>query len=157
MDLIDLLPNSLSFRVITTIDVDDEAEIPAGFTGRVRRHERDSIVYVAWYEDGVLQNPGKHHPAYRRFRADGQLKYELFYDQGKLQDPSPRTPAVRGWYADGSVHYEERYQGGVRQDSRDGKAAIRKWRNNGSLRHELHYEAGKRVDPPATSSSRATG
>ena len=137
MELIDLVPNSLSFRVFTTINVDDEGEIPTGFTGRVRRHVAGSIAYVAWYTEGRLHNPGKNHPAYRRFRPDGRLKYELFYEHGELQDPSPKVPAVRGYYADGSVHYEERYQTGKRQDGADGTAAIRKWRNDGSLRHEM--------------------
>lgn len=145
MELIDLVPNSLSFRVITTIDVDDDAEIPTGFTGRVRRHNGDAIAYVAWYTEGRLHNPGRNHPAYRRFRPDGQVKYELFYEHGELHDPSPRTPAVRGYYADGRVHYEERYRAGRRNDGVDGSPAIRKWRNDGSLRHELHYRNGRRL------------
>ena len=33
MELIDLIPNAMSFRVITTIDIEDEAEIPVDFTG----------------------------------------------------------------------------------------------------------------------------
>ena len=44
MELIDLIPNSMSFRVITTIDVSDEGEIPVGFTGRVKHHEHGSVV-----------------------------------------------------------------------------------------------------------------
>lgn len=148
MELIDLVPNSLSFRVITTIDVDDEREIPTGFTGRVRRHVAvpvRHVAYVAWYSNGQLHNPGRTHPAYRRFRADGRVKYELFYAHGQLHDPSATTPAVRGFYADGAVHYEERYQTGTRTDGRDGTAAIRKYRNDGSLRHELHYRDGRRT------------
>ena len=155
MELIDLVPNSLSFRVFTTINVDDESEIPTGFTGRVRRHVAGSIAYVAWYTEGRLHNPGKNHPAYRRFRPDGRLKYELFYEHGELQDPSPKVPAVRGYYADGSVHYEERYQTGKRQDGKDGTAAIRKWRNDGSLRHEMRYEDGRRADRPSRVAARA--
>ena len=58
MELIDLVPNSMSFRVINTLDIHDESEIPAGFTGRVRRHANGSISYVAWYRDGQLHNPG---------------------------------------------------------------------------------------------------
>ena len=90
MELIDLVPNSLSFRVINTIDIEDEAEIPQNFTGRVRRHANGSISYVGWYRDGQLHNPGRHHPAYRRFRPDGKLKYELFYTCLLYTSPSPR-------------------------------------------------------------------
>ena len=78
MELIDLIPNAMSFRVITTIDIEDEAEIPVDFTGRVRRHAGGSVSYVAWYRDGQLHNPGRQYPAYRRFRPDGQVKMELY-------------------------------------------------------------------------------
>jgi hypothetical protein len=149
MEIIDLVPNALTFKVITTIDIVDEAEIPTGYTGRVRRHENDALAYVAWYVDGRLQNPGRHHPAYRRLRADGRVKYELFYEDGELHDPAPNMPAVRGFYADGSPHYEERYRAGRRWDGRDGSPAIRKWRADGSLRHELHYRDGRRVPDAA--------
>ena len=44
------------------------------------------------YRDGQLHNPGRHHPAYRRFRPDGKLKYELFYTHGLLHDPGANTP-----------------------------------------------------------------
>lgn len=145
MDLIDLMPNSMTFKVVVTIDVSDETSIPSDFTGRVRRHEGDRVAYVAWYVGGVLHNPGRNHPAYRRFRPDGRLKYELFYRNGVLEDPGARSPAVRGYYADGTLHYEERYRDGKRNDARDGTAAIRKWRNDGTLRHELHYVDGARV------------
>ena len=147
MELIDLIPNSMSFRVVTTIDVHDESEIPADFTGRVKHHLNGSVVYVAWFSGGRLHNPGRNHPAYRRFRADGRLKYEMFYNEGLLHDPSDSVPAVRGYYADGSPHYEERYFAGRRHDARDGTAAIRKWRLDGSLRHELHYADGQKVQP----------
>jgi antitoxin component YwqK of YwqJK toxin-antitoxin module len=146
MELIDLIPNSMSFRVVTTIDVHDGDEIPVGFTGRIKHHDEDnSVVAVSWYADGQLHNPGKHHPAFRRFRHDGRLKYEMFYTHGLLHDPSDHLPAVRGYYADGKVHYEERYFGGKRNDGKDGAAAIRKWRSDGTLRHELHYQQGRRV------------
>jgi len=145
MELIDLIPNSMTFRIINTIDIEDEAQIPVGFTGRVRRHANDSISYVAWYRDGQLHNPGRHHPAYRRFRPDGKLKYELFYTHGLLHDPSTEMPAARGYFADGKVHYEERYWAGKRQDGRDGSPAIRKWRNDGTVRHELRYIDGRRL------------
>jgi antitoxin component YwqK of YwqJK toxin-antitoxin module len=158
MELIDLIPNSMSFRVVTTIEITDESEIPVGFTGRVKHHENGVVVYVAWYHDGQMHNPGKHHPAYRRFRPDGRLKYEMFYTHGLLHDPTDTDPAVRGYYADGATHYEERYFGGKRHDSRDGTAAIRKWRHDGVLRHEIHYQHGKRVveGAPAAAPRRST-
>lgn len=146
MELIDLIPNSMSFRVITTIEVTDVSEIPVGFGGRVKHLEDGVVLYVAWYQEGQMHNPGKHHPAYRRFRSDGRVKYEMFYTHGLLHDPSDQIPAVRGFYADGKVHYEERYFGGKRHDARDGAAAIRKWRNDGALRHEIHYLHGRRVN-----------
>ncbi len=147
MELIDLIPNSMSFRVVTTIDIEDEAAIPADFTGRVRYHFGDSVAYVAWFVQGRLHNPGRTHPAYRRFRSDGRLKYEMFYSHGALHDPSSSVPAVRGYYADGQLHYEERYFAGRRHDAADGTAALRKWRLDGTLRHELHYADGQRVEP----------
>jgi len=160
MELIDLIPNSMSFRVVTTLDIHEEGEIPVGFTGRVKHHEQGTITSVAWYADGQLHNPGKHHPAYRRFRPDGRLKYEMFYVHGLLHDPSDHVPAVRGYYADGAVHYEERYFGGKRNDAKDGSAAIRKWRHDGSMRHELHYVHGRRVvdgvPPPDAAPTRST-
>ncbi|MDO8363466.1 MAG: hypothetical protein Q7V88_11260 [Actinomycetota bacterium] len=145
MEFVDLVPNSLSFRVITTLDIEDESAIPADFTGRVRRHADGSIVYVAWYRDGQLHNPGRTHPAYRRFRPDGKLKYELFYTHGLLHDPGATTPAVRGYFADGRTHYIEHYWAGKRQDAKDGMPAIRKWRNDGTLRHEIRYVEGRRM------------
>jgi hypothetical protein len=145
MELFDLIPNSMSFRVITTLDLVDVAEVPVGFTGRVKLRENDAVVAVSWYADGQLHNPGKHHPAYRRFRPDGRLKFEMFYTHGLLHDPADRIPAVRGFYADGRVHYEERYFAGQRNDARDGAAAILKWRHDGTLRHELHYVHGRRL------------
>ena len=49
MELIDLVPNSLSFRVFVTLDVREGDEVPAGFSGRVRVHdgEPDRVVAVA--------------------------------------------------------------------------------------------------------------
>lgn len=145
MELIDLVPNSLSFRVISTVDITDEAEIPEGFTGRVRFHRNDRVEYVAWYVDGLLQNPGRRDPAYRRFRADGSLKYEMYYVDGLLHDAPDGEPAVRGWFTNGAVHYEERWRGGRRQDGKQGTAAVRKWRADGTLRHELHFVDGRRL------------
>jgi antitoxin component YwqK of YwqJK toxin-antitoxin module len=144
MELIDLVPNSLTFRVINTIDIEDESAVAAGYSGRVRRYLDGALVYVAWYRDGLLHNPGRSNPAYRRFRPDGKVKYELFYVRGELDDPADDGPAVRGYYADGKVHYQEHYRAGKRNDAADGTAAIRKWRHDGSLRHELHYTNGRR-------------
>lgn len=143
MEFVDLVPNSLTFRVINTLEVRDESEIPTEYTGRVRRYLDGTLVYVAWYRNGVLHNPGRSSPAYRRLRPDGKVKYELFYAHGMLDDP-PGGAAVRGFYADGSTHYEEHYRGGKRHDAVDGTAAVRKWRHDGSLRHELRYADGRR-------------
>ena len=140
-----LLPSSMSFRIITTLDIADESEIPEAFEGRVRRPFPDDSKYVAWYSGGVLNNPTRAYPAYRRFRSNGHVKYELHYTNGVLQDAGPTTPAVRGFFANGTVHYEERYTGGLRHDGADGTAAVRKWRSDGTLRHELHYHLGRRV------------
>ena len=82
----------MSFRVISTLDVDDESEIPVDFSGRVRRSFNGAESYVAWFTEGVLDNPGRNHPAYRRFRADGQVKYEMYYEQGQAAGPD-RTGA----------------------------------------------------------------
>lgn len=151
MELIDLIPNSMSFRIVSTLDLADGDDPPAGFTGRVRGRVdgRGPIVTVAWYHDGVLHNPGRTHPAFRRFRPDGTVKFEMFYATGRLQDPAPDHPAVRGYYADGTVHYEERWTMGRRHDGSDGSAAVRKWRADGSLRHELRYRHGTRLAVPA--------
>ena len=156
MELIDLIPNSMSFRIVTTVDIDDESEIPVGFTGRVRRSADGVLAYVAWYQRGQLHNPGKMHPAYRRFRRDGRVKYDLFYTDGALQDPAAGEPAVRGYYASGAVHYEERYSNGVRSNGADGTSAVVKWRQDGTLRHEIQYHAGHRVAQPAVDGQRPT-
>ena len=76
---------------------------PTGCTGGVGGRVNGRGVYVAGYADGQLQNPGRTHPAYRRFRPDGQVKYDLFYTRGQLQDPGPRSAAVRGFYANLSL------------------------------------------------------
>ncbi len=145
MTVVELLPNSMSFRVISTLDVNDESEIPADFSGRVRRSFKGAESYVAWFTDGLLDNPGRNHPAYRRYRADSQVKYEMYYDRGKLQDPSDRDPAVRGFFANGRLHYEEHYRDGQRSDAANGSPAVSKWRADGTLRHQLRYRNGKRI------------
>lgn len=141
----ELLPNSMSFRVIATLDITDDAEIPSDFTGRIRRSFASAQRYVAWYTSGRLDDPARGHPAYRVHRADGQVKYEMHYTDGVLHDPDARTPAVRGYYSGGELHYEERYHGGRRNDGPGGEAAVRKWRANGTIRHELHYRDGVRT------------
>jgi hypothetical protein len=144
---VDLLPNSLSFRVITTIDVDSESEIPDGFAGRVRLRTGGTLVYVAWLADGLLDDPTRRMPAYTRYRPNGRVKYEMHYRRGLLHDPDGE-PAVRGYFANGAVHYEEHYREGRRHDGPGGVAAIRKWRPDGSLRRELHSYYGRPVPPP---------
>jgi len=116
----ELLPSSMSFRLITTLDIADESEIPELFEGRVRRPFEDRSKYVAWYTAGLLNNPTRSYPAYRRFRSNGQVKYELHYSNGMLQDSRPSSPAVRGFFANGMIHYEERYEQGRRHDGADG-------------------------------------
>ena len=142
--VMELLPNSLSFRVVNTIDVADDAEIPPGFTGRVRRTFASEQRYVAWYTEGCLDDPTRSQPAYRVHRASGRVKYEMHYRNGMLDDADARTPAVRGFFASGGVHYEERYRNGRRHDGPKGEAAVRKWRADGTLRHELRYHDGVR-------------
>jgi antitoxin component YwqK of YwqJK toxin-antitoxin module len=156
MDLIDLIPNSLTFRIVTTIDIADEAEMPAGFTGRVRRSAGDHIAYVAWYQDGLLHNPSRTHPAYRRFRPDGALKFEMFYTEGELHDPSSGVPAVRGYYADGTLHYSEHWKHGKRHDGSDGSPALSKYRADGTLRHQFRYRNGVRMPTAVTAETQST-
>lgn len=147
MELIDLIPNSLSFRIITTLDISDEREVPEGYTGRVRLTVGDYIAYVAWYQDGKLHNPSRTHPAFRRLRHDGRVKFEMFYTEGEVHDPAPDTPAVRGYFNNDSVHYEEHFQFGRRHDGANGSPAIRKFRADSSIRHDLHYLHGIRQWP----------
>jgi hypothetical protein len=141
----DLLPSSLSFRVVSTLDVDDELEVPEGFTGRVRRRLANQQRSITFLCDGLPNDPARSYPAVRILRPNGSVKYEMHYRDGDLHDPSPRTPAVRGFFANGVVHYEERYSMGRRHDGRDGTAALRKFRADGTLRHEIHYRHGVRL------------
>ena len=145
VELVDLIPNSLSFRIVTTLDLDDREAVPDGFTGRVRRSHAGHPVSSAWYQDGLLHSPSRTHPAFRWFRAGGRVKYEMWYSHGSLDDPAPDAPAVRGYFAGGGCHYEERWAMGRRHDGHDGTPAIRKWRADGSLRHELRYQHGSRA------------
>ena len=143
---VDLLPNSMTFKVITTLDLAHDAPVPDGFNGRVRRQFANDQRVVAWYTNGVLVDPAHDVPAYRLHRADGGVKYEMHYRDGQLCDPDANTPAVRGYFADGSIHYEERFVSGRRNDGSRGEAALRKWRADGTLRHELRYHHGTRTD-----------
>lgn len=143
MEIIDLVPNSMSFRVVSTIDLHDDGEVPADFTGRVRHWTAGTLVYLAWYQHGLLHDPGRSHPAYRRFRPTGELKYERWYQRGRLHDPS-NGAAVRGYFVGGAPHYEERYRDGHRHDADDGTPAVVKWRLDGTVRHRLHYRFGIR-------------
>ena len=138
----------MSFRVITTIDVESESEIPDGFTGRVRLRLDGHLVYVAWYTDGLLDNPTRRMPAYTRYRQTGRIKYVMHYRAGLLHDPDDSEPAVRGYFANGRVHYEERFVAGRRHDGPGGIAAILKWRPDGTLRRALHSDHGTPIPPP---------
>lgn len=62
MELIDLVPNSMSFRVITTIEVDDEKEIPTGFTGRVRRRHQRQVGLCRVVRRWSAPEPEPHSP-----------------------------------------------------------------------------------------------
>lgn len=141
----DLLPSSMSFRVVSTLDVEDSSEIPDGFTGRVRRRFPNLQRTVTWLRNGLMHDPGRSHPAFRVLRPDGSVKYQMHYSDGVLHDPSPRTPAVRGYFANGVVRYEERFTAGRRHDGADGSPAVRKFRSDGTLRHEIRYHHGTRV------------
>lgn len=145
MELIDLIPNSFSFRIVSMLDLDEHDEMPEGFSGRVRRARDGRLIIVAWYQQGLLHNPSRAHPAFRMLRAGGAVKYEMWYSRGTLDDPSRTSPAVRGYYANGRCHYEERWAMGHRHDGADGCPAIRKWRADGSLRHELRYRHGTKA------------
>ena len=141
----ELLPNSMSFRVINTIDITDDNEIPADFTGRVRRSFDSAQRYVAWYTGGHLDDPTKGYPAYRVHRSDGQVKYEMHYRNGVLDDPDAahaRRPRVLRQRRRALRRALLR-----RPSSRRPRriAAVRKWRADGTLRHELHYRHGSRL------------
>ncbi len=141
----DLLPNSMSFRFVTTINVDADDQIPVAFTGRVRKSTGGVLEYVAWFDRGELEDPDPGTPAYSRYRPSGEVKQVRHYRLGRLHDPVPGQPAVRGFYANGARRYEERYRYGRRHDHL-GRPAIVKWRLDGSLRTELHYYEGLRIE-----------
>jgi hypothetical protein len=145
-----LLPNSLSFRVVLTITVADPAEIPAGYTGRVRVESADGLDSLLWLDRGQLDDPAADVAAVTRYRSTGAVKQERHYRLGRLHDPEPGVPAVRGYFADGAPKYMEHFRYGWRHDAGD-RPAIRKWRADGTLRTERHYLDDLRVDgrPPS--------
>jgi hypothetical protein len=142
--VVDLFPNTLSFRVVTTLDVDSESQIPAMFTGRVRKSANGVLEYVAWFNKGVMENPAPRTPAFIRYRATGLPKQECHYRLGKLHDPEPGQPAVRGYFADGTPRYVEHFRYGRRHDARESPAILRR-RLDGTVRSVVHYHDGERV------------
>jgi hypothetical protein len=144
-DLMDLLPNSMSFRFVATIDMLEGDLVPLGFTGRVRASEAGRLTTVRWLSNGELDDREPRFPAFVRFRPDGRTKQIRHYRQGRLHDPAPGEPAVVGYFANGAVKYREHYRYGRRHDAGD-RAAITKWRVDGSLRTEHHYYEGLRIE-----------
>lgn len=141
----DLLPNSMSFRFVSTLDLSDDDTVPRGFTGRVRRSSHGRPESVEWFSLGELDDPEPRTPAFVRFRENGDTKQSRHYRQGRLHDPTPSEPAVVGYFADGSVKYCEHYRYGRRHDFGE-QAAITKWRNDGSVRAAHHYYGGMRIE-----------
>ena len=135
----ELFPNSLSFRVVTTLELEAETPVPAGFTGRARFVDRDDLVAVGWYVHGELHDPARDVPAYVRLRPNGRIKQARYYRNGRLHDPATGSPAVIGYFADGNKRYEEHYVHGHRQDAPTGAPAIVKWRHDGSVRSVRRY------------------
>lgn len=151
-----LLPNSLSFRMVSTITVADPDEIPDDFTGRVRVEDDGHLDRVLWLDSGQLDDPVSDVPALTRYRADGAVKQERHYRLGRLHDPEPGVPAVRGYFADGAIKYEEHFRYGWRHDAGD-VPAIRKWRADGTLRTVRHYVDDLRVDADGRRPQRSGG
>lgn len=141
----DLLPNSMSFRFVATIDTEEGTPVPRGFSGRVRATQGGSLSTVRWMSNGELNDPEPRIPAFVRYRHDGGTKQVRHYRQGRLHDPAPGVPAVVGYFANGSVKYREHYRYGRRHDAGE-RAAITKWRVDGSLRTEHHYYEGLRIE-----------
>jgi antitoxin component YwqK of YwqJK toxin-antitoxin module len=135
----------MTFRMVVTIDVESESEIPDDFSGRVRKLTNGTLDYTAWYSKGEMEDPAPTTPAYVRYRPSGEAKQERHYRLGRLHDPSADQPAVRGYFANGALKYEERYRYGRRHDHR-GTPAIIKWRLDGTVRTQRHYWEGLHVD-----------
>lgn len=155
------LPNSLSFRLVSTLTVADTAEIPPNFTGRVLVETPTGSDSVLWLDRGQLDDPAPDVPAVTRYRPSGAVKQVRHYRSGRLHDPDPGTAAVRGYFSNGSPKYAEHFRYGWRQDH-DGIPAIRKWRVDGSLRLARRYVDNMRVDDvrperPATDSASPPG
>lgn len=146
------LPNSLSFRKVTTLDLTDERAVPPGFTGRVRLGVAGVLRSVQWYERGELHDPAHDVPAVTTLRPSGDVKQVRHYHRGRLHDPEPDVPAVRGFFADGTLKYAEHFRFGWRSDAGD-TPAIRKWRSDGTLRTFRRYRNNVRIDRPDTESS----
>lgn len=144
--VVDLLPNSMTFRFVATIDTPSVEAVPRGFTGRVRVSGNGRLDRVMWFSDGELDNPEPRTPAYVRFRQNGKPKQIRHYRQGRLHDPDLGQPAVEGFFADGARKYREFYRYGRRHDSGE-LPAITKWRNDGSVRTTHHYYEGLRIEP----------
>jgi hypothetical protein len=140
-----LLPNSLSFRMVSTITVADPAQVPTGYTGRVRVEHGQVLDSVLWLDNGQLDDPANDVAAMTRFRSSGAVKQVRHYRLGRLHDPEPGVAAVRGYFADGGLKYEEHFRYGWRHDSGD-RPAIRKWRADGTVRVVRHYLDDLRVD-----------
>lgn len=140
------LPNSLSFRMVTTITVAADDEIPNDFTGRVRVQHGEVLDCVLWLDGGQLDDPAHDVPAFTRYRPGGAVKQERHYRLGRLHDPEPGVPAVRGYFANGNRKYEEHFRYGWRNDA-GRRPAIRKWRADGSVRAVRHFIDDQRVDP----------
>ena len=152
--VVELLPNSMSFRFVTTITVVSEDEIPDGFSGRVRTSPNGVLESITWLSLGVPDDPDPRVPAYTRYRPTGEVKQVRHYRMGRLHDPARGMPAVQGFFAGGSRRYEEYFRYGRRHDYR-GKPAITKWRLDGTVRAKWHYYEGLRVEliEPATAAA----
>jgi hypothetical protein len=142
------MPNSMSFRMVSTIIVGDPAEIPPGYTGRVRVENGLALDSVLWLDGGQLDDPATDVAAVTRYRSNGSVKQERHYRLGRLHDPEPGVPAVRGYFVDGALRYAEHFRYGWRHDAGD-RAAIRKWRADGSLRTTRHYLDDLRIARPS--------
>lgn len=151
---VDMLPNSMSFRYVASIDVQSIEGIPEGFTGRVRVSNRGRLDTVAWFCNGRLDDPDSRTPAYIRYRHNGRPKQVRHYREGRLHNPSPNDPAVIGYYENGVVKYREHYRYGRRHDA-GSEAAITKWRSDGSLRARHNYYEGMRIEAIDTGDSRS--